>query len=97
MRTQKIRHDEETRLKIKASQLLNRLQGHAFNELQMSATQIKAAEICLRKVLPDLASVEHSGEVTHNFIEAPTVLTEEQWLQKRAIVSGPADPDRRLN
>jgi hypothetical protein len=28
----------------------------------MSATQIKAAEILLRKVAPDLKAVEHSGE-----------------------------------
>lgn len=57
-RTVKIRHDEETRLKIQVSQLLNRLQGHVFGENDMSATQLQAAQILLKKALPDLQSVE---------------------------------------
>jgi hypothetical protein len=32
---------------------------------EMSATQVRAAEILLKKVVPDLSSVEHSGEVAH--------------------------------
>ena len=28
----------------------------------MSATQVQAANILLKKVMPDLAAVEHSGE-----------------------------------
>lgn len=31
----------------------------------MSATQLKAAEILLRKAVPDLKGVEHSGTVNH--------------------------------
>jgi hypothetical protein len=62
-RVNKIRHDDETRKKIKTSQLLNRLQNHALGECEMTATQIRAAEVCLKKVLPDLAGIEHSGEI----------------------------------
>ena len=53
---------EEWRQKIQASQLINRVQGHALGDVEMSATQLKAAEILLRKVAPDLARTEVSGE-----------------------------------
>lgn len=31
----------------------------------MTQTQVRAAEILLRKTLPDLSATEHSGTVTH--------------------------------
>lgn len=46
----------EARQKIQTSQLINRLQGHAFGEVEMTKTQIRATEVLLRKVLPDLTS-----------------------------------------
>ena len=55
---------EETRKKVQTSQLINRLQDHVVGKVDMSPTQVRAAEILLRKSLPDLSSVEHSGEVT---------------------------------
>lgn len=61
-RTVKIRHDEETRAKIQTSQLLNRLNDHVFNGVEISSTQMKAIEVLLRKTLPDLSSVEISGD-----------------------------------
>jgi hypothetical protein len=61
-RTVKIRHDDNTRAKIKASQLINRLQDHIFNEVEVSATQMKAIEVLLRKSLPDLSSVTVGGD-----------------------------------
>lgn len=54
-RSKKIRHDENTREKIRASQLINRLQDHALGQVEMTSTQVRAAEVCLRKVLPDLS------------------------------------------
>lgn len=56
------RHQDEVRAKIQASQLINRLSGHAFGEIEMTPSQIKAAEILLRKSVPDLQSVEMTGE-----------------------------------
>jgi len=41
--------------------LLNRLQDHAFGEVEMTPTQIQAAQICLKKSMPDLAAMEHTG------------------------------------
>lgn len=61
-RTVKIRHDENTRAKIRTTQLLNRLQNHVFKETKVSNTQLKAIEILLRKTLPDLSAVTLSGD-----------------------------------
>lgn len=54
--------------RIRASMLEKRLISHALGEIELSATQIRAIEILFRKVLPDLAQVEHSGEFTHNYV-----------------------------
>lgn len=51
-------HDERTRAKIQTSQLINRLFSHANGDAEMSATQVRAAEVLLKKTLPDLQSVE---------------------------------------
>lgn len=80
-RIRKIRHDEETRAKIKASQLVNRLTEHVLGGIEMTSTQVRAAEVLLRKVLPDLASVEHSGEISNpSVVRAPAVAPNaEEW------------------
>lgn len=57
----RIRHSDEVRAKIQASQLINRLSNHALGETEMSVTQIRAAEILLRKSVPDLSAIELSG------------------------------------
>lgn len=49
------------RKRIEAATLLNRLQKFAKGELNLTRDQIKASEILLKKVIPDLASVELSG------------------------------------
>jgi len=54
-------HDLRTREKIKISQLINRLQAHANGEVDMSPTQVRAAEVLLKKTLPDLAQLQHTG------------------------------------
>ena len=58
--------------------LLNRLRDHVFGKCELSPTQIRAAEILLRKVIPDLASVEHSGEVTVHAFAVPALNAPEQ-------------------
>lgn len=48
-------HQADVRLKIKTSQLINRLQGFALGEIdELDSGRIKAIEILLRKSLPDL-------------------------------------------
>ena len=56
------RHQDMVRDKIQATQLVNRLEDHALNGLELSPTQIKAIEILLKKSLPDLSAVELTGD-----------------------------------
>jgi len=50
-------HQAIVRERIQTSQLINRLEGHALGDIEMTQSQMKAAEILLRKSLPDLSSV----------------------------------------
>ena len=72
---------DEHRSKIKMTVLLNHLGDHAAGKREMSATQVQAAQILLRKVMPDLAAIEHSGEVTQTYIVSPK-LPNEEWEEK---------------
>jgi hypothetical protein len=53
---------DRIRPKLIIAKLMAHLEAPAGEEV-LSPTQIKAAEILLRKVLPDLKAIEHSGEV----------------------------------
>lgn len=55
-------HQEDVRTKIQASQIINRLQKHIVGDIEMSASQVNAAKILLGKSLPDLSSVQLSGD-----------------------------------
>ncbi|MBA1364055.1 hypothetical protein [Burkholderia gladioli] len=55
-------HQEDVRAKIQASQLINRLQDHALGKLKdLSPTQMRAIEILLKKILPDLGQIQLSN------------------------------------
>ena len=49
---------EQTRKRIKTSMIANRLMDHISGKCEMSATQVRAAEILLRKTLPDLSATD---------------------------------------
>lgn len=56
-------HQADVRSKIQASQLINVLQKHALEGMKdFDPTRMKAIEILLKKSLPDLSSVEITGE-----------------------------------
>jgi hypothetical protein len=59
-------HDTKTREKIQTSQLINRLQDNAFGKVELSSGQLKSIEILLKKTLPDLQAIEHTGGVDQN-------------------------------
>lgn len=61
-RANKIRHDEETRAKIQAAQIINRLQSCVNGEVSLDAQQVSAAKTLLNKVLPDLSAVTLGGD-----------------------------------
>ena len=52
------RLSSEWRERIKAGELLERMQRHALGEVEMKASEIRAAEVLLKKALPDLSSME---------------------------------------
>jgi hypothetical protein len=54
-------HQDDVRAKIQTSQLVNRLTDHALNGLELSPTQVRAIEILIKKTLPDLQSIELTG------------------------------------
>ncbi len=54
---------ESKRLKIQGASVINRLINHTLaDEDLMSTSQVNAARILLNKVMPDLKSVEVTGE-----------------------------------
>lgn len=57
-----LNHEPDVRARIQASQIINRLQSHINNELELSATQVNAAKILLAKSVPDLSSITLSGD-----------------------------------
>jgi hypothetical protein len=56
-------YPDKARQRVKAGKLAAKLQEHALGDAEMSATQIRAAEILLKKVWPDLKSTELSGAI----------------------------------
>ena len=59
------RHQEMIREKIRASQLVNRLEDHVLGDADMSNTQVQAALGLLKKCVPDLkqSDVDIQGSV----------------------------------
>lgn len=62
-RTKSVTLNESWRERIQASMLVNRLNDHIFNKVNLLPTQLKAIEILLRKVAPDLAQIEANVNV----------------------------------
>lgn len=60
-RTQKIRHDDETRSKIQAALIINRMQECVMGNIILDAQQVSCAKALLNKVLPDLQSTTLKG------------------------------------
>lgn len=57
-------HQDDVRLKIQTSQLINRLQDYALGKkgLDLEPARIKAIEILLRKTLPDMTDNMIKGD-----------------------------------
>lgn len=54
--------DDDWRTRIGAGKLLDHLRQNACGEREMTATQVRSAEILLKKVLPDLKGIEYKDE-----------------------------------
>lgn len=58
-------HQEDIRTKIKVSNLLDRVEKYAMGELtdeDISSNRLNAIKLLLAKTLPDLSSVEITGD-----------------------------------
>jgi len=60
-RTKKIVLSQNWKDKIQIAHIIERLVKHVNDEIDMKPTQLKAAEILLKKVAPDLASTQIEG------------------------------------
>lgn len=56
------RHTEEIRKKIQASVIIERLQRHVEGKLEMTATQVNAANSLLDRSVAKLSQIQHTGE-----------------------------------
>lgn len=66
-RKTRIQIDENTRKKIQASQIINRLTDHIVaDEDIMSPSQVNAALGLLKKTLPDLKQIDLQGDIEHS-------------------------------
>ena len=89
-----LHHNEACRDKIQTSQLINRLQNNALGKLNSPLTreQIRCIEILLRKKLPDLVNVEHSGDVdTHHHMISDKPMSNDEW-ERRYCGDGVGSP-----
>lgn len=96
------RHNQVTRERIRTVKILTRLQNFALGlgEVHLSSRQVRTAIGLLRKTLPDLAAIAHTGAVE---LSRPETLTDEE-LERiirgeivdesgRPPTDPPSDPD----
>ena len=62
------RHQDEIREKIRASQLVNRLEDHVLGEVEMKPTQVTAALGLLKKCVPDISENKTELEAGGNLL-----------------------------
>jgi uncharacterized protein with von Willebrand factor type A (vWA) domain len=60
--------DESVRQRIQASMIINRLTDHILGKVEMQASAVTAALGLLKKVAPDLSSVESKNETTVRYV-----------------------------
>lgn len=74
------------RSRIRAGGIVERLEKHVLGRIEMTPSQVTAALGLLRKVVPDVAHVEHSGEINHNYVaRTPEIASStESWQEQHS-------------
>ena len=72
---------ENTRQRIKTTMIVKRLMDHIDGAAELSTTQVRAAEILLKKTLPDLSQTAIDADVTAREAK-PLDATEAKALNK---------------
>lgn len=76
---------ERARLAINSNMLLKVLQEHIEGKRQLKNTQVRAAEILLRKTMPDLSATDAKTETTVSYVaRTPKRLPENEWQEQHA-------------
>jgi hypothetical protein len=65
-------HSERVRERIKTTMLLDRVQGHALGEVEMTPSQLQAAFGLLDRTVPKLSQVQHVGDADADPIQTVT-------------------------
>lgn len=54
--------------RVQATKIIKRVNDCALGKLEMTNEQLRAAQLCMSKVIPDLKAIEqtHSGEILIN-------------------------------
>src|SRR5262245_36297743 len=74
---------QAVRDKIKAQRLVRQLHKHIDGKAVLTMAQVRAIDILLRKIVPDLSQTNVTGELTHRaIVEVPPLLTKDEWLKK---------------
>ena len=71
---------------VRIGLIRNRLQKHFLGEIELTSTQLKAAELLLSRTVPAMQSFEHTGAVDLNHIARIPQPAEnsEQWAQQHS-------------
>ena len=76
-------HPDEVRARIRATELINRLQSHIFDGLELSLSQVNAINILLRKCIPDLSAATVTADINVRYVaHLPEPISREAWLAK---------------
>lgn len=74
------------RSRIRAGGIVDRLEKHILGKIEMQPSQVTAALGLLKKVVPDLGHVEHSGEINHNYVaRTPEIAPNTDAWQERHV------------
>jgi hypothetical protein len=85
---------EACRAKIKTTQIINRLQAHLEGKLELSATQVRCAEIMLNKSLANLTATEITGEAASFVMRLPEpAVNTETWERTNSVASSLPNTD----
>ena len=83
------------RQKIRTSMLINRLQNHVLGRLEMTKTQLQAANILLRKTLPDMIAQTVERRPLESMADDELLATLQSirgYLATQSVGTGTADP-----
>lgn len=84
---------ESVRQKIKADRLVRRMQQHIDGKITLTMAQVRAIDILLRKIIPDLTQTSVAAELKHTYVvEVPPLLTRDEWSKKYRVAQKPEPP-----